>query len=284
MKKFLLALCADGLRSKDYKIIRSQVFRLMILPLLILPLITAGCGGEVEKKSAEPVEIHVSAAASLTDAMKELAGVYEKENPGVKLVFNFGSSGALQQAIENGGNTDLFFSAAQKQMDALEKSGNLADGTRKNLLRNEVVLIVPKDGAKDIKTFADLTNADIEHIALGEPKGVPVGQYSEEIFNNLGILDAVKAKAVYGSDVRQVLSWIETGEADCGVVYATDAAVSDKVNVVAIAPEDSHKPVIYPAAVIKDTKNLDAAKKFLDFTGTDAAKKIFEKYGFKVVG
>ena len=99
----------------------------------------------------------------------------------------------------------------------------------------------------------------------------------------MGILDAVKSKAVYGSDVRQVLSWVETGEADCGIVYATDAAVSANVNVVAVAPEDSHKPVIYPAAVIKDTKKLDDAKKFLDFTGTDAAKKVFEKYGFKVV-
>ena len=225
----------------------------------------------------------MAAAASLTDAMKELATIYEKDNPNVKLVFNFGSSGALQQAIENGGETDLFFSAAQKQMDALEKSGNLAEGTRKNLLRNEVVLIVPKEGAKEIKTFEDLTGADIQHVALGEPKGVPVGQYSEEILTNMGILDAVKSKAVYGSDVRQVLSWVETGEADCGIVYATDAAVSANVNVVAVAPEDSHKPVIYPAAVIKDTKKLDDAKKFLDFTGTDAAKKVFEKYGFKVV-
>ena len=108
-------------------------------------------------------------------------------------------------------------------MDALESSGNLADGTRRNLLENKVVLIVPNDSAKNITGFEDLTRADIEHIALGEPKGVPVGQYSEEIFSSLGILDAVKAKAVYGSDVRQVLAWTESGEADCGVVYATDA-------------------------------------------------------------
>lgn len=256
--------------------------------MAMLCLLMTGCGdsskSDGEKKSAEPTELHIAAAASLTDAMKELAAMYEKDNPDVKFVFNFGSSGALQQAIENGGETDLFFSAAQKQMDALEKSGNLADGTRKNLLRNEVVLIVPKVDAKPIKAFEDLTGDNIQRIALGEPKGVPVGQYSEEILTNLGILDVVKAKAVYGSDVRQVLSWVETGDADCGIVYATDAAVSDKVNVVATAPENSHKPVIYPAAVIKDTKKLDAAKKFLDFVSSDAAKKVFEKYGFKVVG
>lgn len=257
--------------------------------MAMLCLLMTGCGGDSsksdgEKKLAEPTELHVAAAASLTDAMKELAAMYEKDNPDVKFVFNFGSSGALQQAIENGGETDLFFSAAQKQMDALEKSGNLAEGTRKNLLRNEVVLIVPKVDAKPIKSFEELTGDNIQRVALGEPKGVPVGQYSEEILTNLNILDAVKAKAVYGSDVRQVLSWVETGDADCGIVYATDAAVSDKVNVVATAPENSHKPVIYPAAVIKDTKKLDAAKKFLDFVSTDAAKKVFEKYGFKVVG
>ena len=180
--------------------------------------------------------------------MKELATEFEKENPNVKLIFNFGSSGVLQQAIENGGSTDLFFSAAQKQMDALKQYQNLADGTRKNLLENEVVLIAPNDSDKNIFAFENVTAENIQRIALGEPKGVPVGQYSEEIFNNLNILDAVKAKAVYGSDVREVLAWVGSGEADYGVVYATDAA-----------------------------------KKFLDFTSTETAKKIFEKYGFKVV-
>ena len=253
-------------------------------------LLMAGCGQEApaggsssatSSSAKEPVELHVAAAASLTDVMKELATVYEKEHPGVKLVFNFGSSGALQQAIENGGETDLFFSAAQKQMNALQDSGNLAEGTRKDLLENEVVLVVPQEGGKDIKSFEDLTRSDIQHIALGEPKGVPVGQYTEEILTKLGILDQVKAKAVYGSDVRQVLSWTETGDADCGVVYATDAAVSDKVKVAAKAPKDSHKPVIYPAAVIKSTKHMDEAKDFLAFTSSDAAKKLFEKYGFE---
>ena len=242
-------------------------------------LLMTGCGGGNVEKS-EPVELHVSAAASLTNAMNELAELYAKDNPNVKIIFNFGSSGALQQAIENGGETDLFFSAAQKQMNALDEKGELADGTRKDLLRNEVVLIVPIDSDKNISDFNDAASAKVEKIALGEPKGVPVGQYSEEIFTALNILDAVKAKAVYGSDVRQVLAWTESGEVDCGVVYATDAAISDKVKVICAAPEGSHKPVIYPAAAIKSSKNLDAAKKFLDFTSSDAAKKVFAKYGF----
>ena len=250
------------------------------LAMVAMTLFVTGCGNNSETPQTE---IHVSAAASLTDAMKEIAAEYEKMNPQIKLVFNFGSSGSLQQAIENGGETDLFFSAAQKQMDALEKSDSLLKDTRKNLLKNEVVLIVPNDSDKNLTSFESLTNENIQHIALGEPKGVPVGQYSEEIFTNLGILDAVKSKAVYGSDVRQVLAWVESGEADCGVVYATDAAISDKVKVIAIAPDDSHKPVIYPAAVIKDSKNVDESKKFLEFTSSDSVKKIFEKYGFTVV-
>lgn len=258
--------------------------RIFMLLLSVLLLAAAGCGSEQAQpaKKAELVELHVAAAASLTDVMQEMAARYEKEHPEVKLVFNFGSSGALQQAIQNGGQTDLFFSAAQKQMNALEKDGLLAEGTRKDLLLNEVVLIVPADGGKAISDFQQLTAADIQHIALGEPKGVPVGQYSEEVFTKLGILDAVKAKAVYGSDVRQVLSWVESGEADCGVVYATDAAISKKVKVVAKAPAGSHKPVVYPAAVLKDARQMEKAKDFLSYVSNDESKKLFAKYGFEV--
>ena len=263
--------------------------KILTLALASSMLLITGCGGDSadnesnKAKNTEPVELHVAAAASLTDVMKELAADFEKDNPNIKLVFNFGSSGALQQAIENGGDTDLFFSAAQKQMNALEQSGNLAEGTRTDLLINEVVLIEPAEGGKNLTSFEDLTRDDIQHVALGEPKGVPVGQYTEEILTKLGILDEVKAKAVYGSDVRQVLSWVESGDADCGVVYATDAAVAgDKVKVVAVAPADSHKPVIYPVAIIKSSKHMDDANKFLAFVKTDKAKAAFEKYGFIV--
>ena len=261
--------------------------KILLLVLLVMAATAAAvlaltAGWEEQQEADTPVELHVSAAASLTDAMKELADSYEKEHPNVKIVYNFGSSGALQQAIENGGETDLFFSAAQKQMNVLEKDGLLADGTRKDLLVNEVVLIVPKEGGPDLADFNQAAAPEIRHIALGEPKGVPVGQYSEEVFAKLGMLDAVKAKAVYGSDVRQVLSWVESGDAECGVVYATDAAVSDKVKVAAKAPADTHMPIVYPAAALKDSEHLDAAKDFLAFAAGDAGKKVFEKYGFEV--
>ena len=259
----------------------KKLFTLMAVCLLAL---ASGCGGQSQSTTAakEPVELHVSAAASLTDVMNEIGKAYEQEHPDVKVVFNYGSSGALQQAIENGGTADLFFSAAQKQMDALDKKGLLKEGTRKDLLQNEVVLIVPKDSDKDITSFDQLTSDKLQHIALGEPKGVPVGQYSEEILTKLGILDAVKAKAVYGSDVRQVLAWVASGEADGGLVYATDAAVEPSVRVVATAPAGTHKPIIYPAAVLKDTKHLDTAKDFLAFVSNDKNKERFAKYGFEV--
>ena len=251
-------------------------------------LLTTGCIGggnsanKMDTPKEGPVELQVSAAASLTDAMKELGGMYEKEHGNTKLVFNFGSSGALQQAIENGGAADVFVSAAQKQMNALDEKKLLADGTRVDLLVNQIVLITAKDSKLNLPDFKAVLDPEIKHIALGEPKGVPVGQYSEEVFTKLGILDQVKERAVYGSDVRQVLAWVETGDADAGVVYATDAAISDKVKVAAVAPDDTHKPIVYPAAVLKDAKNMNEAKDFLAFLQTNAAKKVFEKYGFKV--
>lgn len=253
----------------------KRLFALLAAGLLA---VMSGCGGQTagnESKSSaqEPVELHISAAASLTDVMNEIGKDYEAEHPNVKVVFNYGSSGALQQAIENGGDADLFFSAAQKQMNALEKAG---------LLQNEVVLIVPKEGGKDITSFDQLTSDTITHVALGKPKGVPVGQYSEEILTKLGILDAVKAKAVYGSDVRQVLAWVASGEADAGLVYATDAAISSDVRVVAKAPAGTHKDIIYPAAILKDSKHLDTAKDFLAFVSNDKNKERFAKYGFEV--
>ena len=251
-------------------------------------LLTAGCVGggnsanKMETPQESPIELQVSAAASLTDAMKDLTTMYEKDHSNVKLVYNFGSSGALQQAIENGGAADVFVSAAQKQMNALDEKKLLEGGTRVDLLINDVVLITAKDSKLNLPDFKAVLDPAVKHIALGEPKGVAVGQYSEEVFTKLGILDQVKERAVYGSDVRQVLAWVETGDADCGVVYATDAAVSDKVKVAAVAPADTHKPIVYPAAVLKDAPHMEAAKEFLTFIQSDAAKEVFKKYGFTV--
>ncbi len=229
-------------------------------------------------KEAESVELLIAAAASLQNAMEEIKPLYEAANKGVTLTFTFGSSGALQEQIEQGAPVDVFMSAALKQMKALEEGGLILEGSQKELLENKVVLIVPNDSTLDITSFEDITKA--ETIALGDPASVPVGQYSEEIFTSLGMLDKVKEKATYGKDVTEVLTWIATGNADAGVVYATDAKSSADVKVVAEAPEGSVSKAIYSVAVVKDSKVQDAAKTFVDYLASDEAIGIFQKYGF----
>lgn len=234
------------------------------------------------QSNSENKEIYVLAAASLTDVLTELANNYKQETS-TEIIFSFASSGALQAQIEASAPADIFFSAAQKQMNALEEKGLIDSETRKDLLENKVVLISPKNSNLNIKSFTDITNSNVKKLGLGEPKSVPVGQYSEEILSNLSILDIAKEKAVYGSDVRNVLDWVETAEVDCGIVYATDAKIAKNINIIAEAPEDTHKKVIYPISIIKSSQNKEEAKKFIDYISTDKSKEIFQNYGFTVV-
>jgi molybdate transport system substrate-binding protein len=227
-------------------------------------------------------EIIVSAAISLKDALDEVTHLYVAANPNVSIKTNYGASGTLEIQIEQGAPVDVFLSAAPKQMDALEAKGLVLEGTRKDLLRNEIVLIVPTDSSLQIASFQDLTHADVKHVALGEPTAVPAGQYAKEVLTNLGIYDAVNSKAVLAKDVREVLTYVETGNADAGIVYATDAMSSSKVKVVARAPENSHSPVIYPVAAIKSSKNPAAAREFANFLSGPQARAVFQKYGFIV--
>lgn len=245
--------------------------------ILVLFSFSAGCT-KVEKPTA--VTLNISAAASLKDSLNEINQLYVAEKANVTLTFNYGSSGTLQQQIEQGADVDIFISAAAKQMDALENKDLIVKDTRKNLLQNQVVLIVPASSST-ITGFNDLTSDKAKKIALGEPKSVPAGQYAEEVFIKSGILDKVKPKAVYAKDVKEVLTWVETENADAGIVYETDAKVSNKVKIAAVAPEDSHSPVIYPAAIIKNSKNLDVSKDFMKFLASAKAKAVFEKYGFR---
>jgi molybdate transport system substrate-binding protein len=232
--------------------------------------------------SSEPVELTIAAAASLTDVTAEIADAYKQVAPDVQLTFTYASSGNLQTQIEEGAPVDIFMSAAQKQMNALEEEGLLADGTRSDLLENKVVLIMPADSDMALTSFEDLATDMVSSVALGDPESVPAGQYAEEVLTSLDILDTVKEKANYGSDVRQVLTWVESGNVDCGVVYATDAATSENVKVVCEAPEGSVKAIIYPVSVLEQSASKDAAMSFIEFMKTDDAAAIFEKYGFKM--
>ena len=221
----------------------------------------------------------VSAAASLQNVLEEVKLGYAKSQPDVKINYNFGASGALQQQIEQGADVDVFISAAAKQMDVLGSKNLLLSGTRKNVLGNQIVLIVPKN-AKDISSFADLKRDRITKIALGEPKSVPAGKYAQEVLSYFQILETTKSKFVFAKDVRQVLSYVETENVDAGIVYITDAKLSKLVKVVAIAPVQSHSPVIYPVAVIQSSKNVAQARSFTGFLLSREANNIYIKYGF----
>lgn len=225
-------------------------------------------------------ELTISAAASLKDVMGEIEKVYETDYKEMKLTLNYGGSGSLQQQIENGAPVDIFISAALKQVESLDKKNLLYPNSQINLLKNDVVLIIPKNSKANIKDFFGLGDEKIKKIGIGEPKSVPVGQYSMEIFKKLDIQKMIESKLIYAKDVRAVLTWVETENVDAGIVYKTDAVLSEKIKIIGNAPKDSHSPVIYPAAIIKDSKSIPEAKKFIEFLKGKKAKDIFVKYGF----
>lgn len=233
----------------------------------------------ISQVSAQSFQLTVSAAISLKDALGEIQKLYLKNQPKIQLTYNFGSSGSLQQQIENGAPVDIFISAGKKQMDALETKKLLLNGTRHNLLTNKIVLVTPKNQTL-VNNFQDLTNSKVSKIALGEPKSVPAGQYGEEVLKFYKILDSIKSKIVYGKDVRQVLTYVETENVNAGLVYVTDAKTSSQVRIAATAPENSHSPIVYPLAILKDSKNPDIAREFTQFLLSKTAQTIFKKYGF----
>ncbi len=249
------------------------------LVLTLATFVTACTGSNSNQQDTSNVTLTVSVASSVQDAMKAVQPLYQQENPNVEIIYNFGSSGSLQQQIEQGAPTDVFISAAPKQMNALQEKDLLLTETRKNLLENNVVLVTPKD-SEELVTFETLPTAKLDKIALGEPDSVPAGQYGKEVLTSLKSYDKLTPKLVYGKDVRQVLFYVETGNVDAGIVYGTDAKISDKVTVIATAPKGSHSPIVYPVAVVKESKNPEEAKKFVNFLLEEKAQAVFEDYGF----
>lgn len=256
-----------------------KIFRYWPLLASVLLLATAGCAG---RPAAEPLPLTVSAAASLTDALNELIALYQEKNPSVKITPNYAGSGALQRQIEEGAPADLFISAAPRHMDALQEKGLLLEGTRIDLLGNTMVLIA-REELQGVDSFADLPADSVRKIALGEPDSVPAGRYAKETLTYQGLWDKLQPKYVFGKDVRQVLTWVEGGDADVGLVYLTDAKLAPTIPVVATAPEGSHAPILYPAAVIKDSLAAAAAEDFLTFLSGAEAATVFERYGFTVL-
>lgn len=248
------------------------------LAVFLLVALTAGCAGKPESAGKQPIELNISAAMGLKEVLTDIQKDYENTHPGIKLVYNLGAAGALQKQIEQGAPADIFISAANQQVNELETKGLLAEGTRRPLVGNQLVLIVSKDAKQPIKSFQELEM--IQSFGLGAPETVPAGQYGIEVLTKLGIWNSVKDKAVLAKDVRTIVTHVETGNVDAGIVFSTVAATSDKVTVVASAPEGSHEPIIFPAAMLKSTKHAKEAKEFLDYLEGNEGMKVFKKYGF----
>ncbi|TEB04560.1 Molybdate-binding periplasmic protein precursor [Pelotomaculum schinkii] len=255
----------------------KKILIFLALMLFVVAAVT-GCGGEKEQPKTE---LNVSAAASLTDAAGELKTIYEKQHSDVTITYNLAASGTLQKQIEEGAPADLFISAGKSQMDALAQKGLIVDASRKDLLGNELVLIAGKDSK--LTEFNGMTDASVEKISIGTPETVPAGKYAKDTLTALKLWEQLEPKMVLAKDVRQVLTYVETGNVDAGLVYRTDAATSNNVKIVAAAPAGSSAPVVYPMAVIKSTKHQKEAEAFAAFLTSDDAVKVFEKYGFKVL-
>jgi molybdate transport system substrate-binding protein len=241
--------------------------------LALLMLVFLGACG------TPPASLTVSAAASLENALPLIADAYTRSHPRTKIEFNFGGSGALARQIEDGAPVDIFLSASPEPMDRLAARGLLLGATRRDLLRGEIVLVVPRNGA-GTESFEALADPGVKFIALADPDSVPAGKYGKQVLTSLGLWSRVQPKLVLAKDVRQVLSYIETGNADAGLVYATDARQSPVVRIAATAPEAAHAPVVYPVAVLRTARDSGAARDFVAFLSGPEARAIFVSQGF----
>jgi len=247
-----------------------------VLVMVFSMAVMTGCGEE------EPTEVTVLAAASLTDALDEIIAEYEKDADAT-ITASYAGSGDLVQQIEGGAPCDIFISASKSNMDQLESEGYIDTATRQNLLINTLTLIATAEAA-DAVSMDTLTSDAVGTIAIGEPETVPAGKYASQVFENMGITADVEGKVVYAKDVRAVLSYVESGNADCGFVYRTDALLLDEETGTIIGDVDTalHDAIVYPAAILAEAPEADEAADFYEFVQSDYAKDVFTKYGFTV--
>lgn len=225
-------------------------------------------------------EITVSAAASLQDAFREIGALYERQT-GVKINFNFAASGALQQQIEQGAPVDVFASAGQQQLDKLQEKDLIVPETRRDFVKNELVFIVAKTSGES--TFKEFLRNETARMAIGNPKTVPAGVYAEEQLRHLGVWKKLEPRLIFAEDVRQVLDYVARGETEFGMVYVSDAkTAADKVRVFGRVEIDSD-PILYPIAVVKNSRNQSAAAKFIELVVSREGQAILQKQGFMTV-
>jgi len=248
-----------------------------VLCLGIIAFLAASPGTE-----EQPTTITISAAASLTEAFTDIAKEFEAAHKDTKIELNLAGSGTLRTQIESGAPVDVFASASESDMDLLSEKTLIENSSRKDFAANTLVMVVPeKNSSKSPKTLEDLTADSVEKIAIGNPETAPVGEYTKKAFETAGLWDEIASKVVLAENVKQVLTYVETGEVDAGFVYMTDAT-SGKKDLYKIAfTVPVSEPISYPIAVVNESDNREKAKEFVDFVTGTRGQEILAGYGFK---
>lgn len=250
-----------------------RLIECVAIALALVLLVSVGVGAQ---------EIILSVAVSLKDAVEELGRGFMAARPGVTLRYNFGASGDLQKQIEAGAPIDVFLSAAQRQMDELEKQNLIVSASRRAFARNVLTVVKPADSRIDIAKPADLLEARVARIVIGSPKTVPAGQYAEESLRALGLWERLGPKIVFSENVRQALDYVARGEVDAGFVYTTDAATrAQGVKEAFRPPDDSYRPIVYPGAVVAASKQPVLGQAFLDLLGSPQGRTVLSRFGFQ---
>lgn len=248
--------------------------------LFIVMAVPLGCTNKGEE-GGHKKELSISAAASLTEALTEMKNVFETEHDDISINLNFGSSRKLATQIEQGAPADVFLSASEEDMDRMNEKELIVDSSIVDFTENSIVLVANKSIQNPATSFEQLDSFRFDHLSIGESDSVPAGKYAKEVLEHLHLWMPLQKRLVMGSDVRQVLTHVEMGNAEYGIVYSTDAFVSDKVIVVAEADPSWHSQIIYPGAIVKDSKLHAEAQDFLDFLTGEEGREILKKYGFK---
>jgi molybdate transport system substrate-binding protein len=252
--------------------------RIVVMIMFCIWILVACTQNSVPKQ-----ELTVSVAASLQDALTDIKDIYLKENgTQVNIHINAASSGTLRMQIEQGAPTDIFLSASEEHFNRLLEQNLIAQNSHVALLKNKLVLIAPL-GVRGITGVESLADNGVERIAIGIPRSVPAGKYAKEVLVSFKIWDEVEGKIIPTKDVRQVLTYVETGNVDAGFVYRTDALLSDRVKVISVVDDSVHTPIVYPMGIVKNSVDNEAANAFYKFLQSEDAARVFEKYGFDVV-
>jgi len=244
-------------------------------------IVGTACSSEHAESESNQAILTVSAASSLREVLEEIGKLFQKENPEIELRFNFGASGALKQQIEQGAPVDLYISASQDTYGELVGSDLIHIGA--SLVSNELVIITSNNAEFDLERFSELTNKEIDKLAMGTPIVVPAGTYAQQVLQYEGIWEQLQEKLVFSKDVRQVLTYVETENAQAGIVYKTDAMLSDKVKIVLKVDSKSHDAIKYPVGILGSTNHKTEALLYFEYLKSGEAEEIWKQFGFDMI-